>query len=100
ARVVERTRLVGQRERLQPEQPGERKAALAGPVRFGRDRREGAVELLWSARACKRLQRVEAEAPCVRIECGERRAAAHVPNPALSLAQTPCQVPNRGVRNA
>ena len=59
------------------------------------------VELIRSSRAGKSLQRVEAEAARVRIECREWRAAADVGDPPdLSRGQTPGHARDRRVGNA
>ena len=100
ARVVERPGVVGELEGLQPEQAGEREASVPRLVRFSRDRREGAVELFRAPRARERLQRVKAEAPGVRIQRRERRAAADVGDPAMAGGQTPGHVPDGRVGNA
>ena len=98
--VIERTCVVGELEGLQPEQLGEREASVPRLFRFGCDRREGAVELFRAPRARERLQRVQAEAAGVRIQCRERRAAADVRNPAMSGDQTPGYLPDGRVGNA
>ncbi len=100
ARVVERPRVVGELERPQAEQLRELEAERAGLVGLGGDRRPGAVELLGPARARERLQRVEREAPLVRVERRERRRAADVRDPAVSRGQSPGHVPNGRVRHA
>ena len=58
AGVVELPRLLGELERRQAEEVGQLEAALARFVRLAGDRCEGAVELLGSARARERLQRM------------------------------------------
>src|SRR5262249_14588112 len=63
-------------------------------------RRVGAVELFRSTRLRERLERVQAEAPRMRVERGERRPAADVGNPAVPSGQTPSHAPNSRVWNA
>ena len=79
--VVERPILLGERERLEPEQPRELEADLPSPVRLGRDGRGRAVELLRPSRRAEALKRVETEAPCVRVERRERCRSARVRYP-------------------
>ena len=66
--MVDRPGLLGQLERLEAEKPGKLEAAIERLVRLGAYGREPAVELLGASRAGEGLQRVEAEAPLVRVE--------------------------------
>src|SRR4029079_3275894 len=68
ARVVEGTLVVGELERAQVEKLGELEAEGTSFLGLGGDSRPGAVELLRPTRACERLERVEREAPLVRVE--------------------------------
>src|SRR5437588_238198 len=85
ARVVEGPSLLGELERLEAEQAGKLEAELPRLGGLGRHRGPGTVELLRAARPRERLQRMEAEAPLVRRERGERRRAADVRDPGAGL---------------
>ena len=85
AGVVERTPIVGERERPQPEGLREPPAGCGRLVGLAGHRGPGPVELVGAAVVRERLQRMDGEAPLVRRERGERRAAARVRHPGAGL---------------
>ena len=101
ARVVERPRVVCELERAQAQNLRELEAKCPRLVRLRGDRRPRAVELLGPARKGERLQRVQREAPLVRVERRQRHRAGDVRDPtAMSQGQSPGHVPNGRVRHA
>ena len=81
ARVVERTRGVGQHERLKAEEAGGREARLERFVGLCAHSGPRAVELLGPARERERLERMDGEAPLMRLKRRERARAAGVRDP-------------------
>ena len=79
--MIERALRLVEDERLEPERASEVDRELSGGVALCGDSGEGAVELFGSSRAREGLQRVEAEAALVRVECRERRASADMGDP-------------------
>ena len=81
AGMIERALVVGEVERRESQQPGERVAVGAGVGALRRDRCVCAIQLLGTAATHERLQRMHAEPSAVRVESLQRRSAAHVRHP-------------------
>jgi pimeloyl-ACP methyl ester carboxylesterase len=99
AGVIERPCDVGELERLEAERPRELGAHLPRLGRLSRDCSPRAVQLLGASRARERLERVDREAPLVRVERRQRSGARHVCNPG-PRCQATSDLRDRAVRNA